>query len=220
MYITWYGQGCFKLEFTDSNREISTVFIDPYEEKVGLKAPDEKADILLISHEHFDHNNAKAIKGEPFIIREPGEYELKEVFIEGIGAFHDNSQGKERGAVTMFVLHAEELRICFLSDLGQAQLTDEQLERIGTVDVALVPVGGVFTIDGLTAKNVINQIDPKLVIPMHYKIKGLKVDLEGPEKFLKAMSQEAAETTKKLKLQAKDLSAQEPIKVVLLEAQG
>jgi len=126
--------------------------IDPYDEKIGLKLPNLSADIVLVTHNHSDHNNVAGVKGTPFVIDGPGEYEVKEVFINGISSFHDDKEGKERGLNTIYVIEAEDLRFCHLGDLGQKQLTDEQLEKIDGIDVLMIPVGGEYTIDSSSAQ--------------------------------------------------------------------
>ncbi|MBI1866326.1 MAG: MBL fold metallo-hydrolase [Candidatus Staskawiczbacteria bacterium] len=185
--INWAGQSCFQISVSNSRDHLADIVIDPFDEEIGLKVPSFSADILLVTHQHHDHNNIKAVKGTPFIISGPGEYEVKEVFIKGVLAFHDDSEGKERGVNTIYTIEAEGLRFCHLGDLGQKQLTDEQLEKIGQIDVLMVPVGGTYTISSLEAPKIISQIDPKIVIPMHYQLPKLNVKLDDVEKFLKAM---------------------------------
>ena len=186
--IYWAGQSCFQISVSNSKDHSADIVIDPYDEKIGLKLPNLSADILLVTHEHSDHNNIKDVKGAPFIIKGPGEYEIKEVFIQGIPSFHDDQEGKERGRNTIYVLEAEDLRFCHLGDLGQKQLTDEQLEKIDKVDVLMIPVGGEgYTIDSSAAQKIIGQIEPKIVIPMHYALPKNKVKLDEVSKFLKTM---------------------------------
>ena len=143
--------------------------------------------MLLVTHDHPDHNNVKGVKGTPFVIQGPGEYEVKEVFIHGIPSFHDDKEGKERGLNTIYVIEAEEMRFCHLGDLGQKQLTDEQLEKIEAVDVLMIPVGGKYTIDSSEAQKIISQIEPKIVIPMHYALPKSNSKLDDVSKFLKTM---------------------------------
>lgn len=219
MTISWYGQGCFVLKSSSNNHE-ALVVIDPFDPKIGLTPPKTEADILLVSHDHFDHNNISAIKGAPFLIKEPGEYELKNVFVEGFEAFHDNSQGKERGKVIIFVITMEEVRICHLSDLGQKELTQDQIDKIGQIDILLIPVGGKYTIDGQEAREIVNQLDPKIVIPMHYKVPKLTLALDDAEKFLKALGVKEPRKEKKLKVQKKDLTQEEETEIVILEPLG
>ena len=170
-----------------------------------MKPPSLETDILLITHSHFDHNNVKAIKGSPFLISSPGEYEIKEVFVQGIPAFHDNMERKEKGKVTIYTIEVEGIKICHLGDFGQKELTDEQLEKIGDVDVLMVPVGGVYTVSAKEAAKIISQIEPKIVIPMHYQIPKLKIKLEGLDKFLKMMGVKSPEILKKLSISQRNL---------------
>lgn len=185
--INWAGQSCFQISVSNSRDHSADIVIDPFDEETGLKVPNFSADILLITHQHHDHNNVKAVKGTPFLIDGPGEYEVKEVFIKGIPAFHDDKEEKEKGANTIYTIEAEGLRFCHLGDLGQKQLTDEQLEKIGNVDVLMIPVGGQFTISSQEAQRIVSQIEPRIVIPMHYELPKLKEKLDDVNKFLKAM---------------------------------
>jgi len=185
--IYWAGQSCFQISVSNSRDHSADIVIDPFDETIGLKLPNLSADILLVTHNHYDHNNIKGVKGEPFVIQGPGEYEVKEVFINGIPSFHDDKEGKERGQNTIYVIEAEDMRFCHLGDLGQKQLTDDQLEKIDSVDVLMIPVGGNFTISSIEAQKVISQIEPKIVIPMHYNLPKLKMNLDDVAKFLKSM---------------------------------
>jgi len=216
MNILWHGQSFFEIVLKGDNGGTVKIVIDPFSKEIGLRPPRTEADILLITHQHPDHNNREAIKGEPLAIASPGEYEVKGVFVKSISAFHDNSQGKERGEVVVYRIEAEGLKLCHLSDLGQRELTDEQVERIGEVDILFIPVGGNYTIDAKAASNIISQIEPRIVVPMHYKIANLKIKLDGLDKFLKQMGSEDVEKLKKLKVKPKDLP-QEETKIVVLE---
>jgi len=192
MIIQWFGQSYFKIE--TKNKVIA---IDPYNEaSTGLKPPRFKADILLISHSHEDHNNKNAIMGEPFILEGAGELEKEGIFIEGINCYHDEKSGKARGLNTIFKIDSEEINICHLGDLGEKSLKEELLERLSNIDVLLIPVGGLFTIEAEEAVSIINQIEPKIVIPIHYKIQGLKIKLEPVEKFIKAFGKKPEEIEK------------------------
>ncbi|MDI6883110.1 MAG: MBL fold metallo-hydrolase [Patescibacteria group bacterium] len=216
MTIIWYGQSFFEIKTRDNLKEEVKITIDPFDESLGLKVPKVRADILLITHSHYDHSNKKAILGEPFLIEEPGEYEVKGVFVKGIPSFHDNLEGKERGTNVIYKIEAEEMKICHLGDLGQKELKEEQIEEIGQIDILMIPVGGTYTIGSKEAAAVISQIEPKIVIPMHYKIPKLKLNIEGPEKFLKIMGVEKIESQKKLKISLRDLPKEET-EIVLLE---
>ena len=216
MKITWYGQSFFKI-LTKKRKEASVkIIIDPFDEKIGLRIPTLKADILLVTHHHHDHNNIKIIKGNPFLISGPGEFEVKKVFIQGAPAFHDKSEGKERGKITIYTIGAEGIQVCHLGDLGQKELSPEQLEQIGDVDILMIPVGGVYTISAKEATKIISQLEPKIVIPMHYKIPRLKIKLEELQKFLKVMGIKTPETTKQFSIRKKNLPV-EGMKIIILK---
>ncbi len=212
MQIQWLGQSSFKIQTKTSGEEI-TIAIDPYSDEIGLKMPKFQADIALISHQHKDHNNIEAIKGEPFVISNPGEYETKNVFVYGIPAWHDNKEGAERGAVTIFRIQTEGLNIVHLSDLG-SKLNAEQLDKIGNVDILMIPVGGIHTVDGKIASEIIAEVEPRIVIPMHYQIPGLEYKLNTVEEFLR-VSGLPSEKMDRLKIAKKDLIT-EGTKIVIL----
>ena len=218
MQIIWRGQSFFEISAKGQNSEPVRIAIDPFGDDLGLKVPKIEADILLITHQHSDHNNRAAVLGKPFVIDSPGEYELKGVFIKGIRAFHDSQEGKERGQVVIFKIEAEGMKLCHLSDFGQKELSDEQLEAVGEVDVLMTPVASKHSLDAKGASNIISQIEPRIVIPMHYKIPNLKIDLDGVDKFLKQMGEQDIKPEKKLKLSLRDLP-QEETKIIVLEPQ-
>ena len=197
--------------------------IDPFGEETGLRVPRMEADILLVSHGHSDHSNKKAVKKggslreKPFLADGPGEYDIAGVFIKGIPAFHDDRGGKERGAVTIFSIKAEGLRLCHLSDLGQKELSSEQLDEIGEVDILMAPVGGKFSLSGKRAAEITSRLEPKIVIPMHYRLPKLKPKLDGPEEFLKAMAAKGVEPREKLLVKKKDLPSGDGPETVLLK---
>ena len=216
MKIIWHGQSLFEIIVPARQGEETKIVIDPFDESYGLKLPKLQADILLVSHEHKDHSNVSGVSGDYFLIEDPGEYEIKGVYVKGIPAFHDFSSGKERGKVTMFKILAEEIKICHLSDLGQKELTEQQLDEIGEVDILLIPVGGNFTIAAKEASAIISQIEPKIVIPMHYQIPKLKLKLDELDKFLKIMGLKNPEKLNKLTIKKKELS-EEGMKIIVLE---
>lgn len=209
MTITWFGQACFRIEAKEGS-----ILIDPFAKEIGLKPPKIKDDLVLVTHEHMDHNAVGEANPEAFIIRNPGEYENHGIAIRGIQTYHDNKEGVERGPNTVYTIKTEEMVLCHLGDLGHT-LTDQQVEDIGDVDILMIPVGGVYTIDAKTAVEVINQIEPKIVIPMHYKLPGLGVGLEGSEKFVKELGL-TPEKTDKYKI-SKKLLPMEEMKLVMLE---
>ena len=216
MQITWYGQSFFRILTQEGKNNQVNLVIDPFNEKIGLKTPPLEADILLVTHHHYNHNNVKAIKGGAFLIEGPGEYEIKNVFVEGIPSFHDSSQGKERGKNTIYTIESEDLRLCHLGDLGQRELNSEQLERMGNIDILMIPIGGVYTISAKEASKIISQLEPKIVIPMHYLVPKLKIKLEGLNKFLKIMGIKTPEILKKLSIKKRNLPT-DGIKIIILK---
>lgn len=207
MDIYWYGQACFKLKGKNA-----AVVIDPFDpDFTGLKLPkDLSSDVVLVSHGHKDHN----FTSNPMAFDRPGEYEVSGAVITGISSFHDNSEGGERGINTIFHLLFDKLNIVHLGDLGQSKLTEEQVAQIGQTDILLIPVGSVYTIDAKAASDIVSQLEPKIIIPMHYKIEGLKFELDPVEGFLKEMGAEGAIPAPKLSI-TKEKLPEEP-QVILL----
>lgn len=214
MDIYWYGQACFKLKGKNA-----TVVIDPFDpDFVGLKLPkDLTSDIVLVTHDHHDHNNAQAVAGQDGKVAEfnkPGEYEVSSVVVTGINSFHDNSEGSQRGLNTIFHMLFDNLDIVHLGDLGQVRLSEEQIAQIGVTDILLIPVGSVYTIDSKAASDIVAQLEPKIIIPMHYKIDGLKFELEPVDNFLKEMGAEGVVPQPKFSI-TKEKLPEEPQVVVL-----
>lgn len=208
MNITWYGHSCFKLQGKDV-----TLITDPFGKETGLKPPATSADIVTISHEHFDHNNRAAIKGEPFIVDGAGEYEVKKVVIRGVESLHGEEKGEEQTSNTIYLIILEDIRICHLGDLGQKTLTAEQLSAIGEVDILLVPIGGVYTINAKEAEAIIAQIEPRVIIPMHYKVPGVKGSLEkldDAKAFCQDYGLNMKDAVSKVTFKKKDLPEEEP----------
>lgn len=168
MDITYLGHSCFKLRGKDSS-----LVTDPYAPSVGFPLPRVSADLVTVSHFHADHNHVSGVagttrRGEPFVIKAPGEYEISGISVFGIPTFHDGKNGAERGKNTVFTVHVDAVSLVHLGDLGH-MLADSQIEAIGTCDVLLVPVGGLYTLDPKKAIEVVNQLQPSIVIPMHYR---------------------------------------------------
>ena len=210
MEISHLGHSCFKI----AGKNL-TVVTDPYNHsKIAKKMPRVEADVVTISHQHQDHNYKEGVKGDFLLLDSPGEYEVKESFFQGIESFHDDSKGEERGNNTIFTMEIDGVVICHLGDLG-VELDNEQLEKVDGVDILMVPVGGTYTIDAKTAVKVVNDIGPKVVIPMHYKDTGIDIPLDPVDKFIKEMG-ETPETLDRLKVAKKDLP--EEMKVVVLKS--
>ena len=216
MQIIWKGQSCFEITSQPVKNGQIKIVIDPYSEEIGLRVSKLEADVLLITHGHYDHNNVKAVGGNPFLIQGPGEYEVKDVYVQGIPSWHDARSGAERGENIIYTIETEGLKVCHLGDFGENELSDEQLEKIGEVDILMIPVGGSFTISAKEALKVISQIEPKITLPMHYDLPKLKVKLDGVDKFLKMLGIKSAQAMAKLSVKKKDLSSEEA-KIVLLQ---
>jgi L-ascorbate metabolism protein UlaG (beta-lactamase superfamily) len=219
--VRWWGQAMVSIE-TYWNLH---VVIDPFGERVGYEDPQLSADLVLITHEHADHNNAAAVGGKPVVVRgldaegkvvplrnvldrmpnqerptwEPITENAQprkmrsghEIVVSTIHAWHDDEQGTQRGATAMFAIDVDGVRIVHCGDLGQSKLSPAQLAALGRVDVLLIPVGGVFTLDGQNAAAIVRQVRPRIVIPLHYKTPALTFDLHGVEAFVDAMKSDA-----------------------------
>lgn len=212
MHIVWRGQTCFQIQISRRGGEQIFVIIDPLTEETGLKLPKLRADILLMSH-YYDSNSIKGVLGSPFLITGPGEYEIKEIFIQGIPPFHDDEKRKEQSINTIYTIEAEGIRICHLGDFDQKELSGRQIDQIGDIDILMIPAGG--TIDAKVVAEIISQIEPRIIIPMCYHIPKLKLKLENLDKFLKMMGKKSVEPQSKLLIKKKDL-AEEGTKVVVL----
>jgi len=210
MFINWLGQSCFKIQ--DKEKIIIT---DPFGLDCGLKPPRLKADIVTVSHQHNNHNNIKSIMGEPLVITEPGEYEFKDIYIYGLASWHDNQQGAQRGNNIIYRFEIDDLSVTHLGDLGHL-LTDEQIASLEGTDVLFVPVGGTYTLDSQQAVKVVSQIEPRIVIPMHYAIPKLKIKLDSIDKFCKEIGICTQERPTKVKITTKDLP-QEHTKVIVMQ---
>jgi len=217
MTIKWYGHSCFHIFSNSGKNSPVSIIIDPFDESIGLKLPRKlEADIVLVTHDHYDHNNVKKVSNSPFLITGPGEYDVKGVSIRGISAYHDNSEGRERGRVTVYEIETEKMSICHLGDLGQKELTSDQVSAIGEVDILMIPIGGHFTIDAKEAAKIMAQIEPKIIIPMHYKLPKLKIKLDLLDDFLKTLGIKNLEKLPKLIVKEKDLPKEE-VKIIALE---
>lgn len=212
MQITRLGHSCFKIQ-----KNGTTIIIDPFDDGTGIKMPKISADVVLSTHNHHDHANFSAIRGNAFEIKTPGEYEIKDIFIYGIKSFHDESEGKERGENLIFLLEIEGVRLVHFGDFGQKELTQEQLRKLQGIDILLIPVGGIYTINAKVAAEIISAIEPAIVIPMHYKEPGIKINLEPLDKFKKEMGNKI-EVMDKLKIKKKELPKEET-KIIVLNPQ-
>lgn len=213
MDINWYGQSCFRIKGKNAS-----IVIDPFDPEItGLKLPkDMEAQVLLSTHSHRNHNNISAVSGNPLIISGPGEYEISGVSVVGVGSYHDDSEGTERGKNTIYRILIDGINVVHLGDLGHV-LSEEQLAQIDATDILLIPVGGKYTIDSEAAAKVVAQMESRIVIPMHYQIPGLKSELESADPFLKEMGAENVVPVLKLSI-TKDKLPEETQVVVLAKS--
>lgn len=179
MKVKWLGHATFVITL-DTGTKIIT---DPYTpaEKLNYGEIKESADIVTVSHDHFDHSNVASVQGNPEVVR--GTAEIKGVKFNGIPTYHDEAQGEQRGSNTIFCFEVDGVKVCHLGDLGH-QLTDKQVVEIGKVDILLVPVGGFYTIDATVASKVCDQLKPKVIIPMHFKTNKCAFPISGADEFL------------------------------------
>lgn len=175
MDILPLGHASFKIRGKNA-----TVVTDPYDSaEVGLKFPkNTEADIVTVSHGHHDHDAVSAVSGSPFIVSGPGEYEIKGVSFIGITSFHDDNKGTDRGRNVVYSIFVDGLHIVHLGDICHV-LTAVQIEELGVVDILFIPIGGVYTIDAEKAIEIISELEPKVVIPMHYKREGINEKIFG-----------------------------------------
>ena len=179
LQIRWHGHACF--EVTND----VTLVTDPHDGKsIGIPAPTVFGDIILMSHDHYDHNSVKTVeKGDSKVVTDERKRTIADVEINGISSFHDEEQGAKRGKNIIFKFVMDGIKFCHLGDLGH-ELDDEAVQSIGEVDVLFIPIGGTFTVDDKSAWNVIKAIKPKIIVPMHYKIGGLSLPIAGIDAFL------------------------------------
>lgn len=198
MNINWYGQACFKISASRAKNGQVNLIIDPPTKDSGLRGPKLEADILLSTDA-----KERIASGDYFLITGPGEYDIKDIFIQGIKA--ENA--------TIYVIETEDMKLCHLGKIIQKELTTEQIDAIGEIDVLLLPVGA----DAKSAVKIMSQIEPKVIIPMYYKIAKSKEKLDSVGGFLKILGIKNIEKTPKLSIKAKDLPKEE-VKIIGLEA--
>jgi L-ascorbate metabolism protein UlaG (beta-lactamase superfamily) len=213
MEIQYLGHSSFKLK-----GKSASVITDPFDPSmVGLKYAPQEATIVTVSHNHPDHNKIDLVKNAERTIDGPGEYEIAGISIIGIGSFHDDKKGEERGKNTIFVYEIEDLRLAHLGDLGH-KLSSDALEEMGEIDILMIPVGGKYTINSEIAVEVVRSIEPSLILPMHYLMSSMNPEvfseLEKVEEFVNAMGV-PSEAMEKLSIKKSDIG--EDQKIILLE---
>lgn len=197
MKLEWLGHACFLITASDGTR----ILTDPYDPSVGYEDIAVEAEIVTVSHNHFDHNCVKEVRGSPEAVEGPGRKTVKGIEFLGVGTFHDTSGGAQRGPNTVFAFEVDGIRVCHPGDLGHV-LTEEQVGEIGQVDLLLLPVGGTFTIGPEEAWKVVGQLKPKIVVPMHFKTPVVSLPIAPVEEFLrgkpsvKRLGKSEAELTK------------------------
>ncbi|HET9913171.1 MAG TPA: MBL fold metallo-hydrolase [Anaerolineales bacterium] len=200
MEITWYGHSCFRL----TERNYATVVTDPFDNKtVGYDSLKLRSDIVTVSHDAPGHNNTDAVKGTSHVIDGAGEFEIGGVFITGVqtdGGSGKKKKDKEKGAQnTVYVFDYDGITVAHLGDLKEVP-TQSEIEALGTINVALVPIGGGGALNAAKAAEIISVIEPNLVIPMHYATPAAKVSLDSLSKFVKEMGLSKPTTQPSLKV--------------------
>jgi L-ascorbate metabolism protein UlaG (beta-lactamase superfamily) len=206
--VTWLGQSCFRLR-----GKSAAVVTDPFPPAIGPKLRLE-SNLVTVSHPHENHSHVQSVK-DAYVVEGPGEYEVAGVTVRGLPTYHDGQQGAEHGRNTVFVIEVDDVRVCHLGDLGHT-LDDRTLETIGNVDVLLVPVGGGRTLDGAKAAEVVRQVEPRYVVPMHFGHPSLRTELAPVDRFLKEMGVPESEAQTRLTVQASQ-AAESETKVVVLD---
>jgi len=185
MKVKWLGHASFLIT-SDKGIRIIT---DPYESggfggSLNYAPIREEADVVVVSHEHADHNHVTGIRGSPQVVRGAGTHRAHDIELKGVPVYHDTSSGRERGKNAIMTFTVDGLRVCHVGDLGH-QPSDEQLAEVGPVDVLLVPVGGNYTIDAAEATRLIERMKPSVVVPMHFRTDKCLFPITGVEEFLK-----------------------------------
>ena len=198
MEITWLGHSCVRIRSNDV-----TLITDPFDESLGLSMGAQSADIVTVSHLHPHHSTHAGIQGSPRVLIGPGEYEIANYYITGIGTDRDAPQG-EQTINTMYAIHCEGLRLCHLGDLNQG-LSSRQIDYLSQTDVLFVPAGGVCTLDTARVVELINLIAPRIVVPLHYRSDGVLVELQPLGPFLEAMGDARAASSARLTVTATSL---------------
>ncbi len=207
MKIKWLGQASFVITSSAGTR----IRTDPFDPSLGFPGSDEEADIVTVSHAHFDHAAVDVVKGNPTVIRAVGTHEVRGITFVGIPSYHDKSKGSERGENIIFCFQVDGVRLCHLGDLGHL-LAGDELQQMSEVGVLFIPVGGTYTIDADEATQVMKQLSPRITIPMHYKAGALTLPIAGVDPFLSGKSH--VETHKELEVNADSLPSTQGIVVL------
>lgn len=214
MEITWLGHSCFRLRGRDA-----AAVTDPCAKSTGYSIGRPTADIVTVSHDHPGHNNVAAVAGSPRVVQGPGEFEIAGVLIMGIRTYHDQQNGDRLGRNISYVLELDDVRVCHLGDLGHVP-TPEQVEELSRVDILLAPVGGGSTIGAAAAAETVSLLEPKLIIPMHYRTPAAKAELDPLDRFLKEMGAPTALEERQPKLSVTKSTLPHEAKVLVLDYRG
>lgn len=206
MIIQYYGLSCFKITTKPDGRgsDDVTVFFAPFDKTTGLRPPQGAADVVFLPHDSAAFNNADSLKNSPQVFTMPGEYAVKGMGAIGTSAAADANEGQVRGMTTIFTLASEGLSLCHLGALG-SDLSAEQFEQIGDVDILFVPVGDPNGLSAKSAEKVCRSIEPHIIIPMYYKIQGVKENLGDKKEFCSEIGNCPEKNEQKLVLKKKDL---------------
>jgi L-ascorbate metabolism protein UlaG (beta-lactamase superfamily) len=210
--IRWFGHACFLLESQDGTKIVT----DPFDGSVGYKIPMVEADIVTVSHDHYDHNYVEGVQGDPEIMRSPGEYTIGGISIKGVPSFHDEVKGAKRGPNIIYTFNIDGIKVCHVGDLGHL-LSKSQLEEIGEIDVLMIPVGGTFTLDAEGAVAAIEQFSPKITIPMHFKTPAVSMPIDPVDIFLEKMGQGEYLDSDTIEITTEDLGEEHRIIVLNYE---
>jgi L-ascorbate metabolism protein UlaG (beta-lactamase superfamily) len=200
LQIRWHGHSCFGI-----TNEI-TLVTDPHDGKsIGIHAPNVTGDIILVSHDHYDHNSVKSVEKEGAkIITDTRKRNIANVEIKGIESFHDECRGEKRGSNIIYKFTMEDITFCHMGDLGH-DLDEDTVQKIGDVDILFIPIGGTFTLDAKQAWRIIKKVKPRIAVPMHYKIGGLSLPITGIEPFLEESNYEILKVGNEIDIEKEDL---------------
>lgn len=214
MEISWLGHSCFRVRTTNA-----IVLMDPFAKLPGLDMGRVRADIVTVSHEHPGHSNVAGVKGEPQpkVISGPGEYEISGLFITGVRTYHDAERGARLGRNTVYLIEGEGMVLAHMGDLGHA-LTEEQVDLMSNVDILLLPVGGGNSLGPAQAAEVMAQVEPSIVIPMHYRTSEAQQGLESVDRFCKEVGLTDWQPLDKLTIRKSELA--ETLQVRVLAARS
>ena len=211
LQIRWHGHSCF--EITNDVKVVT----DPHDGKsLGIPAPNVVGDIVLVTHSHYDHNSVKSVeKSGTKVVTDERKRIISNVEIKGIPAYHDNVQGAKRGKMILYKFIMQGITFCHLGDLGH-ELDKKSVEEIGDVDILFLPIGGTFTLDAEQAKKVVEMLQPKIVVPMHYKIGGLSLPVAGIDPFIEDNPAKIVRVGNEIDIEKDDLPKEQEIWVFTL----